>query len=406
MSVPVEEQVDALMFGAEYGDAEISRVMRRELDARLRAAGKEGRPLRVYAGYDPSSPDIHIGHAITLRKLRQFQDYGHDVTFLIGNFTAQVGDTSDKLTQRPRRTPEEVALAGRTYAEQCFKILSRERTRVQYNADWLAPLTLADVVSLASHFTVQQFLERDNYRNRLKSGDPVGLHEFLYALLQGYDALHLQCDVQLGATEQLFNILAGRKLQEAHGQPGSICITFPILVGTDGVRRMSKSTGNYIGIAEDPSSQFGKAMSISDDTMIKWLPYVTRWTPAEVRQTIADAEGGRTHPMELKKRVAREIVSTYHGDAAAEQAQAQFEQVHQRRERPSDMAEVQVPGPVGIIDFLVERGVAKSRSDARRLIGGRGVRIDDVVVDDQAAVIDRPCLVQVGKRHFFSVQVA
>jgi tyrosyl-tRNA synthetase len=169
---------------------------------------------------------------------------------------------------------------------------------------------------------------------------------------------------------------------------------------------MSKSTGNYIGIAEDPSSQFGKAMSISDETMIKWLPYVTRWTPAQVRQTIADAEGGRTHPMELKKRVAREIVSTYHGDAAAEQAQAQFEQVHQRRERPSDMAEVRVPGPVGLIDFLVERGIAKSRSDARRLIDGRGVRIDDVVVDDQAAVIDRQCMVQVGKRHFFSVQLA
>src|SRR4030095_14361631 len=239
--------------------------MRRELGERLTEAQKTGRPLRVYCGYDPSRPDLHIGHAITMRRLRLFQDMGHHVIFLIGTFTALVGDTSDKATGRPRKTMEEVQEAARTYAEQAFRILDRNRTEVLQNGDWLSKITLADVISLASNFTVQQFLARNNYNLRIESGTPVALHEFLYALMQGYDAVELRADVQLGATEQLFNIMAGRKLQEVYGERPCVCLTFPILVGTDGKMRMAKSAGNTIGIADPPEEQFGKIMSLSDE---------------------------------------------------------------------------------------------------------------------------------------------
>ncbi len=278
----VEEQVRTLMFGSEFGDDTLRDTMTRELRQRLVEAEKEGRPLRVYAGYDPSKPDLHLGHSITMRKLRQFQDFGHDVTFVVGTFTAQVGDTSDKATGRPQLAAEQVFEAAKSYAEQAFTILDREKTRVVYNHEWLTPMTMADVIRLASSFTVQQFLVRDNYRRRLDAGSPVGLHEFFYALLQGYDAVHLKTDVQLGATEQLFNILAGRKLQEAYGQKPSIPITFPILVGLDGKARMSKSSGNYVGLAEAPEEQYGKVMSISDETMLAWIKYVTRWPVDEI----------------------------------------------------------------------------------------------------------------------------
>lgn len=403
--VPVEQQVEAIFYGTEFGDAALQAAMRREFAERLREAEKEGRPLRIYAGYDPSRPDIHLGHSITLRKLRQFQDFGHHVIFLIGTFTAQVGDTSDKVTGRPRKTEEEVLQAAETYAEQCFRILDREKTEVLHNGDWLAPLTLADTVNLASNFTVQQFLARDNYKNRIENGDPVGLHEFMYALLQGYDAVHLRCDAQLGATDQLFNIMAGRKLQEAFGQKGSICITYPILVGTDGVRRMSKSTGNYIGLSEAPEEQFGKTMSISDDTMMEWIKLVTRWEPGKIDAYREAVAGGELHPMELKKTLAREIVSQYHGDEAAEAAAQHFERVHQASKLPEEIPEARLDGPTGLVDLLVAEGLAHSKNDARRKIQGRGVRFEGEVVEDIHHTVDASGVLQVGKRHFRQVVV-
>jgi len=398
--LPIDKQVALLMHGAEFGDAKLAAAMESELRERLREAARERRPLRVYTGYDPTGPDLHIGHAITLRKLRLFQQLGHDVTFLVGTFTAQVGDASDRLSGRPRKTQEDVAHAARTYAEQCYRVLDRERTSVAYNADWLAKLTLADVVSLASNFTVQQFLVRDNYRKRIDAGDPVGLHEFMYALLQGYDAVHLRADVQMGATEQLFNIQAGRKLQEAFGQKACVCLTFPILVGTDGTRRMGKSLGNYIGLGEAPENQFGKAMGVSDETMRVWLPYVTDWSPEEVTRALAELHAGSVHPMELKKRMARSIVTQYHGAEAADRGQREFERVHQEGLTPEDMLEVALAAPAPLIDVLCRIPGVPSRAEAKRLLQGSGVRIDGVTASDPQQRIDRGCVIQVGKRRF------
>ncbi|MBF0425964.1 MAG: tyrosine--tRNA ligase [Magnetococcales bacterium] len=401
----IESQVRALMFGTDFGDPQLGRSMERELRERLHKARQEGRPLRVYAGYDPSGPDIHLGHTITLRKLRLFQEFGHDVTFLIGTFTAQVGDTSDKTSGRPRKTREEVEAASQTYAEQCFKVLDRSRINVRYNGEWLEKMTLADVVSLSSHFTVQQFLARDNYKKRLEAGNPVGLHEFLYALLQGYDALHLHCDVQLGATDQLFNIMAGRKLQEAHGQLPCICLTYPILVGTDGKMRMSKSAGNYIGIAEPPETQFGKTMSLSDATMLDFMRLVTRWTPDQVEAYRQQVTDGQIHPMAMKKKLAWEVVAMYHGDTAADQAGAHFERVHQKHDLPESMPEFSVAPATHLIDFLASNQLVGSKSQARRLVDGGGLKIDGEPVRDYNAVLERDVIVQVGKRGFYQVRI-
>jgi len=398
----VEEQLRVLTYGAEFGDAGLHAAMKAELAERLR----EGRPLRVYAGYDPTAPDLHLGHSITLRKLRQFQDFGHEVIFLVGTFTAEVGDASDKLSGRPKKSSDEIARAAETYAEQCYAILDRERTRVLYNGDWLRDRTLADVVSLASHFTVQQFLVRDNYRKRLDAGNPVGLHEFLYALLQGYDAVHLAADVQLGATEQLFNIQAGRKLQEAFGQKPCVCLTFPILVGTDGKQRMSKSTGNTVGLREAPEQQFGKTMSISDETLLEWMRYVSGWPIDEIERRCRQLREGTLHPMEEKKRLAHAIVAQFHGEQAADAAQAAFEAVHQRGQLPDDMPELVLAQPTALLDVLLKVSGVPSKAEARRLLSGKGVRVAGETVEDPGALVDRDCVVQVGKRRFVQVRLA
>lgn len=404
MTVPIDEQVRTLMFGSELGDPSLRDAMEQELRERLADAQREGRPVRVYAGYDPSAPDLHLGHSITLRKLRQFQDFGHNVTFLVGTFTARVGDTSDKLAERPQLSSDRVMEAARTYAEQAFVILDRERTRVAYNHEWLAELTSEAIVPLAGHFTVQQFLVRESYRRRLDAGNPVGLHEFLYPLLQGYDAVKLEADVQIGATEQLFNIMAGRKLQTAFGQRPLVCITYPILVGTDGTMRMSKTAGNYIGLTEPPHEQYGKTMSISDETMLQWVKYVTRWPVDVIEERTRRMRSGELHPMELKKALAWEIVSTYHGDGAADEAQRRFETVHQEGRAPEEVEQVSVPGPTPIIDLLTRVNGVSSRSEARRLIDGRAVRLDGAAVESYEHVVERDCLLQVGKRRFVRVR--
>jgi len=397
----VERQLEALMFGSEFGDAKLAAAMRAELRERL----AEGRPLRVYAGYDPSRPDLHIGHAITLRKLRMFQDFGHEVYFLVGTFTAMVGDASDRAQGRPRKSAEEVADAASSYAEQCYRVLDRDKTRVVYNADWLGRMPLAEFVAIASNFTVQQFTARDNFKLRLANNDPVGLHELFYALLQGWDAVHLRADVQLGATEQLFNIQAGRKLQEVHGQRPCVILTFPILVGTDGKARMSKSAGNYVALADPPDEQYGKTMSISDDTMVEWLRLTTRWTPDAVKRELDDLRAGRIGPMDLKKKLAAEIVATYHGDAAAQAAAEHFASVHQRREIPDDMPEVRFAAPAKVVDVLVQTGAAASKSAARRLVQGSGVRFEGETIEAIDEQIARSGVLQVGKRHFYRLVV-
>jgi len=395
---PVDEQLAILMQGTEFGDEEIGRVMQAELRERL----TEGRPLRVYCGFDPTAPDIHLGHTVPMRKLRQFQDLGHDVTFLIGTFTGLIGDPSDKEGVRRQQTLDQAMENARTYVEQAFKVLDREKTTIRYNSDWLSKLTFADVIKLASHFTVQQFLDRDNFRKRQAKGEPIWLHEFFYTLMQGYDAVAQQTDVQIGGTEQLFNLLAGRKLQEAFGQRPQVCLAFPILVGTDGHLRMSKTTGNYIGINETPEQQYGKTMSIPDEAMLSYFKLVTRLEPPQIAQIEADLKSGRLHPRDAKMHLAREIVSIFHGDEAALRAEEHFKTVFQQHELPPDMPEYPVNGPISLPDLIVAAGVAPSKREARRLIEQGGVKLDGQEVESSEAIVTpgQAQVLQVGRRRF------
>jgi len=395
----IDEQMAILMQGVEFGDEQIKETMEAELRERL----AEGRPLRVYCGYDPTAPDIHLGHTVTMRKLRQFQELGHEVTFLIGNFTGLIGDPSDKDSVRKQQTAEELMEKAETYTDQAFKILDREKTLIRYNADWLSKLTFEDVLKLASHFTVQQFLARDRFAQRYGRGEPIWVHEFMYALMQGYDAVAMNTDVQVGGTDQLFNLMAGRKLQEAFGQKPQIALTTPILVGTDGHLRMSKTTGNYIGINEPPEEMYGKVMSIPDHAMLDYYTLVTRFSPDEVAAVERGLADGNLHPMEAKTRLAREIVSIFHSDEAAARAEAHFKRVFQKGELPREMPTHRPSAPeMNIVDLLVATDLAKSKSEARRLIGQGGVRLDGQKVDsiEWMLSIQDGIILQVGKRRF------
>lgn len=400
--LPIDEQVAILMRGAEYGDEQIKERMREELRERLGEAAAAGKPLRVYCGYDPTAPDIHLGHTVTMRKLRQFQELGHQAIFLIGTFTGLIGDPSDKDKARPRLTAEELAANAHTYTQQAFRILDPKATEVRYNADWLSHLTFEDVIGLSANFTVQQFLARDNFSKRYENGDAIWLHEFFYALMQGYDAVALQADVQLGATEQLFNLLAGRKLQQAHGQNPQVCLTLPILVGTDGTQRMSKSMGNYVGIDEPPEVKYGKTMSIPDAAMRNWFELVTRWTPAQIDELLAGVERGHVHPMEAKKRLAWEIVAIFDGDDAAEAAAQHFERVHQERQLPDEMPSLALSAPTSVVDVIHAAGFAESKGAARRLVQQGAVRLDGETVKsiDETIEPGSERVLQVGKRRF------
>lgn len=398
----IDEQVALLMRGAEFGDEQIKDHMRAEMRERLVEAEKAGKPLRIYCGYDPTAPDIHLGHTVTMRKLRQFQELGHQVVFLIGTFTGLIGDPSDKDQARPRLSPEELDENSRTYIRQAHRVLDPEETEVRYNAEWLAGLTFADVIELAANFTVQQFLSRDKFAQRRERGEAIWVHEFLYALMQGYDAVALETDVQIGGTDQLFNLLAGRKLQEFFGQKPQVCLTYPILVGTDGQLRMSKSTGNYVGVDEAPETKYGKTMSIPDEAMRNWFELLTRWTPDDIDQLLDRVEQGQVHPMEAKKKLAWEIVSIFDGDEAADQAAVHFERVHQKRQLPEDMPVYPLAEPANVVNIIYEAEMARSKSQARRLVQQGAVRLDgekiksidfDVEVEDEAVL-------RVGKRRF------
>jgi tyrosyl-tRNA synthetase len=395
----IDEQMAVLMQGVEFGDEQIKETMEAELRERL----AEGRPLRVYCGYDPTAPDIHMGHTVTMRKLRQFQELGHEVTFLIGNFTGLIGDPSDRDSVRRQQTAEEVMEKAKTYTDQAFKILDREKTLIRYNADWLAKLTFEDVLELASHFTVQQFLARDRFAQRYERGDPIWVHEFMYALMQGYDAVAMNTDAQVGGTDQLFNLMAGRKLQEAFGQKPQIALTTPILVGTDGHLRMSQTTGNYIGINEPPEEMYGKVMSIPDHAMLDYYILVTRFGPDEVAAVERDLAAGSLHPMEAKMQLAREIVSIFHSDEAAAQAEAHFKKVFQKHELPSEMPTYHPSVPeMNIVDLLATTDLTKSKSEARRLIQQGGVRLDGEKVGSIEFMVSVKdgMILQVGKRRF------
>ncbi len=394
----IDEQMAVLMRGVEFGDEQTRETMARELRERL----AEGRPLRVYLGVDPSAPDLHLGHTVPLRKLAQFQEFGHEVIFLVGSFTALIGDPSDKEGARSQKTPEEVRFNARTYVEQVHKVLDPDKTLIRYNDEWLSGLSFADVIKLAAHFTVQQFLARDNFAQRYEKGDPIWLHEFFYGLMQGYDAVALNTDVQIGGTEQLFNLLAGRKLMEAFGLRPQVCLTFPILVGTDGHLRMSKSTGNYVGISEPPEVMYGKVMSIPDHAMSNYMLLVTRWMPDDIAAVESALRTRQLHPRDAKMKLAREIVSIFYDDLAANEAEAHFRTVFQQGELPPDMPVFTVAQPINVVDLLAEAGLAPSKSQARRLIQQGGVKLDGEKVSsiESEVVVNDTRVLQVGRRQF------
>lgn len=401
-TLSIDEQLAILMQGVEMGDEQLKQAMQEELRERLRESLAGGTPLRVYCGYDPTSPDLHLGHTVTMRKLRQFQELGHQAIFVIGSFTALVGDPSDKDKARPRLSQQQVMENAKTYTDQAFRILDRDRTEVRFNHEWLSEVSLEQFIEIASNFTVQQFLVRDNFAKRYAEGTPIWLHEFFYALLQGYDAVVLKADVQLGATEQLFNLLAGRKLQEAMGLRPQVALTLPVLVGTDGHMRMAKSTGNTIGINEPPEEMYGKVMSIPDSAMSNYARLLTRWGPAEIEDLERGLTEGRYHPRDVKMRLAREIVAIYHSEAAAEEAEQAFRRVFQEGDLPEDLPEASFERGAAILDVLVGTGLASSKSEGRRLIDQRGVRLEGEVITDPYLTLDfdDPRVLQVGKRRF------
>ena len=403
----IDEQVEILMSGAAYGDPETKKNMTVALRERLIEAEKEGRPLRVYCGYDPRTADLHLGHTITMRKLRQFQDFGHDVTFLIGTFTSLIGDPSDKDKARDQLTAEQVEENARTYEEQAFKILDPNKTRVRRNDEWLSTLDFADIIRLASNFTVQQFLVRENFANRIDGGQPIYLHEFFYALMQAYDAVAQEADVQVGGQDQLFNILvAGRKLQSGLGQKPQIAVIMgESLPGTDGSAKMSKSTGNHIPLLSEPWDMFGKVMSIPDDAMELFHKLVLGWQQNQINDLNEGLKSGKLHPNEVKMALAREIVKIFHGEDGATTAQKRWDETFRSDGDgiPDDIPEKILSETKRLIDILRDNNMVSSGKEAKNLASNDGIRIDGEKIDDVGLVVTvdaLPIVVQVGKRKF------
>ena len=426
----VDEQLAYLRKGA----AEI--IREEDLRAKLEASRKSGKPLRVKLGVDPTAPDLHLGHTVVLRKLKHFQDLGHTTIFLIGDFTAMVGDPTGQSETRPPLTREQVETNAKTYLEQVYKILNRENTEVRYNSEWLGKLSGHDMIHLCAHYRLARMLEREDFRSRLSGNLPISIHELLYPLLQAYDSVALQADVELGATEQKFNLLVGREIQREYGQTSQVALTMPILVGLDGQRKMSKSLGNYVGISEAPSDMFGKLMSLSDTMMWPYFDLVTDRTPEEIAFLADEVKAGAKHPMDVKMSLATEIIAGFHGTAAAEKAAAEFQRVFRDREAPVDLREIRVKHMIGesfsfrrregIIDhigqfsappnrtekwsrllFMLEQ--VSSTSEAERIILGRGFEVDGKVVSDPTARINlmEPGIhiLKIGKKKFLRLVV-
>ncbi len=372
---------------------------------RLITSEKTGKPLRVYCGYDPTSTDLHLGHTISMRKMRQFQDLGHEVTFLIGSYTALVGDPSDKNKARPILSEEKILENSKTYAEQAFRVLDKEKTIVRYNGEWLSKLTLIDLIRLGQNFTVQQFLARENFSKRMDSGEPIYLHETFYPLMQGYDAVAMETDVQIGGTDQLFNIMmGGRKLQEAMGQKPLVGVICGILPGTDGVQRMSKSIGNIVPINTGAEDMYGKLMSIPDSAMDAYFRLVTRFSPTKIDTLLRELAEGSKHPRDVKMLLAREIVSIFYGEEFAQPAEDAFVALFQRKAIPDDMPEYELQKGQSILDVLRESGLVSSNSDAYRMAKQNAVRLDGERLHDVRIEFPNPGVLQVGKRKFVRVK--
>ena len=400
----IDEQVEYLMQGTEYGDEELKQAMTDELRQRLIEAQQEKRPLRIYCGFDPTTSDLHLGHTVPMRKLRQFQELGHEVTFLVGNYTSLIGDPSDHDKLRPQRTPEEIQHNATTYAEQAYRVLDREKTLIRYNSEWLSKLTFAELIKLASNFTIQQFIARENFKLRWENGDAIYLHETFYALMQGYDAYAMRTDVQVGGTDQLFNIItAARKLMTFLDEKPNIGVILGILPGTDGEVKMSKSLGNHIPLLSTPEEMYGKVMSVPDKAMGQFFRLVTRWTPPQIAELERNMAEGRLHPRDAKMRLAREIVSIFHSEEAATQAEQAFVRVFQHGDLPKEMPEYHLEPGQTVLEVLVEGKLVASKGEGRRMIDQNGVRLDGQTLSDPNQTFPYPGVLQVGKRKYLRV---
>ena len=396
---PVDEQLALIGRGAD----EI--LVTDELEARL----KEGRPLRVKAGFDPTAPDLHIGHTVLINKLRQFQDLGHEVIFLIGDFTGLIGDPTGKNATRPPLSPEQIAENATTYKEQVFKILDPDKTLVDFNSRWMGPMSSADMIRLASRHTVARMLERDDFSKRYKGGKPIAIHEFLYPLVQGYDSVALRADVELGGTDQKFNLLVGRQLQQDYEQPPQIVLTMPLLEGLDGVQKMSKSLGNYVGITDAPDDMFGKLMSVSDELMWRYFELLSFQPMSQIDAWKREVEEG-ANPRDIKFRLCDEIVARFHGPTEAKKALEAFIARFQKNAMPDDMPESSVPcdgDALGVAHVLKAAGLVTSTSEGIRMVKQGAVRIDgEKISNPQLSIaIDSEQVMQVGKRKFARVRL-
>jgi tyrosyl-tRNA synthetase len=374
------------------------------LEAELKQKLEQGRPLRIKAGFDPTAPDLHLGHTVLLNKLRQLQDLGHHALFLIGDFTGMIGDPTGKNATRPPLSREQVIANAQSYRDQVFKVLDPSRTEIVFNSTWMDQFSAVDLIRLAATHTVARMLERDDFSKRYKGNQPIAIHEFIYPLVQGYDSVALKADMELGGTDQKFNLLMGRELQKHYGQPAQCILTMPLLEGLDGVNKMSKSLGNYVGITDAPSDMFGKLMSISDDLMWRYLELLSFESLATIAKWREEVAQGR-NPRDVKVLFAQEIVARFHSRQAAEQALAEFEARHKRGEIPDDLPceEVQTAGAgINVCALLADTGLAGSRGEARRLIAGGGVRVngEKVANHDVTLCAGEEYIVQVGKRHF------
>lgn len=396
----VEEQLAQMSFGA----AEILPLD--ELRKKLERAVATNTPLRVKLGLDPSAPDIHLGHTVVLRKLKQFQDLGHQIVLIIGDFTGRIGDPSGKSAARKPLTEEQVLANAKTYEDQIFKILDRDKTEVHFNSEWLGKMNFADVLTLAAKYTVARMLERDDFQKRYTEGRPISLHEFMYPLMQGYDSIAIKADIEFGGTDQKFNLIVGRHLQSETGMEPQVVITMPLLEGLDGVQKMSKSLGNYIGIDEEPTEMYGKAMSIPDELMARYFMLVTDMPREEQEQLAQGLKDGSVHPRDAKMLLAKTIVELYHGAAAAEAAEQEFVRVFQERDLPSEIEELSIDeSEVWLPQLLNAAGMVSSNSEGKRMIQQGSVRVNGEKVTEENCTLQNDDVLQVGKRKYRRIRL-
>ncbi len=380
------------------------------LESELAKKLEQGRPLRVKAGFDPTAPDLHLGHTVLLNKMRQLQDLGHHALFLIGDFTGMIGDPTGKNATRPPLSREQVLANAQSYRDQVFKVLDPDKTEIVFNSTWMDKFSAVDLIRLAATHTVAQMLERDDFGKRCRASQPIAIHEFIYPLVQGYDSVALKADIELGGTDQKFNLLMGRELQRHFGQPAQCILTMPLLEGLDGVNKMSKSLGNYVGITDSPQDMFGKLMSVSDDLMWRYLELLSFRSLAQIANFREEVNGGR-NPRDIKVMLAQEIVTRFHSQKAAEDALAEFEARFQKGVLPDDMPEISVTstdGHIGIAQLLKQAGLVASTSEALRMIDQGGVKLDGEKVSDKALQLKAGAVIvaQVGKRKFGRVNVS